>query len=75
MAVLLEQHLAQTGAADGTARISQEEILLQNAQVPAAVIELDNSGDTLLSDELYRASLAEGIAGAVMEAYTGMQNS
>ncbi len=75
LAVLLEQHLAQTGAADGTARISQEEILLQNAQVPAAVIELDNSGDTLLSDELYRASLAEGIAGAVMEAYTGMQNS
>ncbi len=75
LAVLLEQHLAGTGTGGSIAQASPEESLLGNAQVPAAVIVLADGGDPLLSDEAYRESLSEEIAGAVMEAYAGMQNS
>jgi len=73
---LLEQNVCQkTGAsANGILEGSEEDVLVTEATVPAAIIQVGNVSNkqdkTLLEDDAYVGKIADGIFRAIEDAYT-----
>lgn len=68
---LLDTYLSeetQQSVKAGISATETKDLILEHAQIPAAVIELGAGDKAPFMDEAYREALAAGIAGAVLEA-------